>query len=66
MARNAAGRTAVTAATLRPQIVFSGEKIPTDADLERLHHESHEQCFIANSVTTHIEVKGSWRHAGSQ
>jgi organic hydroperoxide reductase OsmC/OhrA len=60
MARNARGQMAVAAVRLEPKIVFSGEKLPTDADLERLHHSAHQQCFIANSVLTQITVGGSW------
>lgn len=56
MGPNAAGREAVTDVRLAPKIVFSGPRLPTDADLARLHHDAHEQCFIANSVTTRIAV----------
>jgi organic hydroperoxide reductase OsmC/OhrA len=61
MTRNAKGRLAVTLVTLAPTIIFSGAKHPTDADLDRLHHAAHEECYIANSVLTEIVVKGSWR-----
>lgn len=64
MGKNAAGRTAVLSATLRPQIVFSGAKVPTDEELARLHHQAHEECFIANSVTTEVHIAGGWRHVG--
>jgi organic hydroperoxide reductase OsmC/OhrA len=47
----------VSAVTLNPRIVFSGTKLPTRAEEEHLHHESHEQCFIANSVKTEVLVK---------
>lgn len=57
MGPNAAGRAAVTHVVLRPAIRFSGEKLPSASDLDALHHAAHEQCFIANSVTTHIEVE---------
>lgn len=60
LSRNERGRMAITSVRLRPKIVFSGEKLPVDADLERLHHAAHEQCFIANSVLTQITVDGSW------
>jgi len=63
MGRNAKGHTAVLSVRLDPKIVFSGEKKPTDADIERLHHGAHEQCFIANSVLTEITVGGSWTAA---
>ena len=43
------------------EIVYSGEKLPTPDDEERLHHLAHEQCFIANSVKTEISVTGTNR-----
>jgi organic hydroperoxide reductase OsmC/OhrA len=49
----------VSAVTLHPTIVYGGEKKPTAADEEHLHHEAHEQCFIAQSVKTEITVKRS-------
>ena len=64
MARNEQGRLAVTHVTLRPAIVFSGSVAPSEAEVARLHHESHEECYIANSVRSEIEVAGTWRHAG--
>lgn len=63
MSKNAQGRIAVTSVRLEPKVAFSGEKLPTDSDVERLHHGAHEQCFIANSVLTEISVGGSWTKA---
>lgn len=56
MAKNERGVPWVSAVTLRPRIVWSGEKQPTSADLERLNHHAHEQCFIANSIKTVVTV----------
>jgi len=56
MGENAAGREAVTRVALRPVIRWSGARRPTDEDVRRLHHDAHEQCYIANSVTTEITV----------
>jgi organic hydroperoxide reductase OsmC/OhrA len=56
MGKNAAGRDAVTHVTLRPAIAFSGSRKPSPEELAALHHEAHEQCYIANSVTTAVEV----------
>jgi len=47
----------VSAVTLSPRIVYGGDKRPTSAEEEQLHHQSHEQCFIANSVKTEVTVK---------
>ena len=45
---------AVGKVTLSPRIVFSGDKRPSEFDIAALHHRSHEECFIANSVKTEI------------
>lgn len=58
--RNAAGRTAMVRVTLRPRVVFSGERLPQRADIDSLHHRSHEECFIANSVTTEVSCEPVW------
>ena len=57
MGRNAAGRTAMTRVTLRPRVRFSGEPLPAPADIEALHHRAHEECYIANSVTTDVRCE---------
>ena len=57
LGKNADGRYAMTVVTLRPRIVFSGDKLPNPADLDSLHHKSHEACYIANSVTTEIRIE---------
>ena len=59
MEKNAEGRIAVTRVTLRPHIIWSGDKQPDAAALSDLHHKAHEACFIANSVTTKVTVEGS-------
>jgi organic hydroperoxide reductase OsmC/OhrA len=38
-------------------VKFSGAKLPTPADITQLHHEAHEQCYIANSVKTEVRVE---------
>jgi len=56
MGRIAPGRMAVTRIALRPRIAFAGTG-PDAATLERLHHEAHEACVIANSLKTEIVVE---------
>lgn len=56
MEKNAEGRIAVTRVTLRPDIDWAG-RTPEPAELDHLHHEAHEACFIANSVKTEIVVE---------
>jgi organic hydroperoxide reductase OsmC/OhrA len=57
MMKNASGVMWVSHVTLRPRIEWSGAKRPSPAEIERLHHEAHERCFIANSVKTEIQVE---------
>ena len=61
MARNAAGKFAMTQVTLRPEVSFSGAKQPTREQLDALHHQAHEECFIANSVTTQVRCEPVYR-----
>jgi organic hydroperoxide reductase OsmC/OhrA len=57
MEKNAEGKVAITRVTLRPAVAFSGEKLPSREELERLHHEAHAECFIANSVKTEVRCE---------
>ena len=54
LARNANGRMAMTRVVLRPRIEFSGDKRPGAEDIAAMHHQAHEACFIANSVSTEV------------
>lgn len=56
------GRWSITQVTLAPQITFSGQNRPDDSMLAGLHHDAHEECFIANSVRAEIKVAGSWKY----
>jgi len=48
------GKISMTKVTLKPRVQFSGDTTPTIEQLEKMHHQSHEQCFIANSVKTEV------------
>ena len=54
MAKNQEGRIAMTEVLLRPQVSFSGARLPNSEQQHALHHQAHEQCFIANSVKTRV------------
>lgn len=56
MAKNAEGRLAMSVVTLRPRAVFV-DRQPTTDELEALHHQAHEECFIAASVKTEVRVE---------
>jgi len=48
----------VATVTLQPKIVYAGDKRPTPEEEAHLHHQAHEQCFIAQSVKTDVRVAG--------
>ncbi len=54
LGKNSDGRVAITRVTLRPHVSFAGDMRPSSAEHDALHHEAHDQCFIANSVTTAV------------
>jgi organic hydroperoxide reductase OsmC/OhrA len=56
MENNAEGKLAMTRVTLCPQVSFAGEKVPDEEQYARLHHLAHDNCFIANSVKTSVDV----------
>ena len=51
----APGRMAMTRVVLHPAIEWTGAA-PDQATLDRLHHQAHETCYIANSVKTEVTV----------
>jgi organic hydroperoxide reductase OsmC/OhrA len=56
MGRIAPGRMAIVRIALHPDIAFAGPA-PDAATLDRLHHEAHERCFIANSLKCEIVIE---------
>ena len=62
MTKGENGEQWIGSVVLNPRIGFGGEKQPTPDDIERLHHQAHDQCFIANSVKTRIAVSSGIRH----
>jgi organic hydroperoxide reductase OsmC/OhrA len=59
MARNAAGKLAMTRVTLRPAVRFGGPRQPTPEQHAALHHQAHADCYIANSVTSEVRCEPS-------
>jgi organic hydroperoxide reductase OsmC/OhrA len=49
------GALAITRIELRPRIVWHGTP-PTSQEIHALHEAAHEQCFIANSLRTRIDI----------
>jgi organic hydroperoxide reductase OsmC/OhrA len=57
MERNESGRLAVTRVELHPKIMFAEGVIVDAGTLEKMHHLSHEECFIANSIKSEVTVR---------
>jgi len=57
MEKDAQGKLAMTVVTLKPQVAFSGEHLPTREQIDAMHDEAHEECFIANSVKTDVRCE---------
>ncbi|MET3916673.1 organic hydroperoxide reductase OsmC/OhrA [Variovorax sp. OAS795] len=64
MDKNAEGKLAMTVVTLRPEVTFSGDTLPTREQIEHMHHRAHEECFIANSVKTEVRCEPVFATAG--
>lgn len=56
LGKNGAGRLAMTRIVLRPRITFAGTP-PSPEALAALHHDAHERCYIANSLTAEVVVE---------
>ena len=56
--KNTEGKLAMTQVTLDPKINYSGSKPSKEQEL-KIHHLAHQECFIANSVKTKVEIKAS-------
>ena len=57
LAKNSDGKFAMTVVTLKPHVIFSGEKRPLNDDIQRMHHQAHKECFIANSVKSEVRCE---------
>jgi organic hydroperoxide reductase OsmC/OhrA len=57
MARNESGTLAMTVVTLHPEARFAGDRRPARGEIDAMHHEAHEQCFIASSVRTDVRCE---------
>ncbi len=57
MEKGSNGKLWVSRVTLRPRVKFAGGTSPDAAALADIHHKSHADCFIANSVKTDVSVE---------
>ena len=57
MGRNARGKLCVTDVHLRPHVVFTGGEPPSEKIVRDMQEEAHDECYLANSVTTLVTVE---------
>lgn len=57
MGTNPDGKMAILTVTLNPEIHFSGACLPTAEQIQQMHREAHEECFLANSVKTEVRCE---------
>ncbi|NNM72998.1 OsmC family protein [Enterovirga aerilata] len=58
MSRNARAKLYVSKVGLNPLVAFSGERQPSQAEIAKLHHQAHAECYIANSILAEVTVAG--------
>jgi organic hydroperoxide reductase OsmC/OhrA len=50
------GKLWISHVELRPEVAFGGARQPDAAALAAMHHEAHDECFLARSVRSRVEV----------
>ena len=56
MGKGEDGKIFMKKVTLVPRPRFAGDKQPSRAQIDEMHHQSHDQCYIANSVKTEVVI----------
>jgi organic hydroperoxide reductase OsmC/OhrA len=57
LTKNEHGKMWMSRVSLRPKVVFSGDKRPSATEIAAMHHSAHENCFIALSVRSEVSVE---------
>ena len=57
MDKDSTGMLSMTRVTLRPESHFVGANRPTVEEVVTMHHQAHEQCYIARSVKTDVRCE---------
>jgi organic hydroperoxide reductase OsmC/OhrA len=63
MAKDAGGKVAMAKVVLKPDVRYGGDKRPSRVEEDALHHQAHEECFIARSVRTEVSCEPVRSHA---
>jgi organic hydroperoxide reductase OsmC/OhrA len=65
MGKDNTGRLAITEVTLYPHVLYKNGAVPSLEENTEMHHEAHQECFLANSVKTKIAIESSMSTIGS-
>jgi len=57
LSKDAGGQLAMTSVVLHPTVTFADGRTPGAEAHEAMHHEAHDQCFIARSVKTAVRCE---------
>ena len=57
MTKREDGKSWMSRITLRPDVKFSGDKLPSAEDIDALHHSAHDYCIIGNSLKSEVVVE---------
>ena len=55
--KNSDGKMVMSVITLKPDVIFSGEHLPTREQVDNMHHDAHNECYIANSVKSEVRCE---------
>lgn len=61
LAKNSTGKMAMTEVTLRPDVSFAGDRIPTAEESTAMHDEAHHSCYIASSIRSEVRCQPAER-----
>ncbi len=55
--KNSDGKMVMSVVTLKPEVSFSGDRLPTREQIDNMHHDAHNECYIANSVKSEVRCE---------
>lgn len=58
--KDADGVLVISKVLLRPQVTFAADVEVVQEAIEKIHHQSHEKCFLARSVKSEVIVEPVW------
>lgn len=57
LGKNVNGKTMISRLTLRPKVVFGGDRRPDAAALAELYDKAKENCFVSNSLRAEVLIE---------